>query len=210
MTDYVVCGWYTPDYAIWAVQLRQNLDRLNEPHDFVPVNKSPGGWEANTMRKATQIRQAMHRNRGKIIVFLDVDCEVMEPLATLADIHGDIAVHMRCKFGRSGLPRVSVRSGTMVLRPTLLARTFVDTWADVSARAPKGCVDQRTLPMAMTLIPGLSVNNLDVRYCAVAGDQVKSPAILHDSASKALPKRSKFMRQMYARFGIRSEVCHAA
>ena len=197
MTDYIVCGWYTPDYAKWAHPLRDNLDRLGIDHDFVEVEKLDGGWEHNTMRKPGQILAAMYRHPNRTIVFLDVDCAVLEPLDALAGINDDVAVHFRCKMLKDGTPRLNTRSGTLVINPTRKAAEFVAVWHNLSVNAPRGCVDQRTLPMAIATTPGLSMHVLDVRYCAVPSDGASKPVILHDSASRATAKVPSFMRRLY-------------
>ena len=202
---YVVCGWYTPDYAGWARRLEKNLNEIGHTHDFVEVAKAHGGWEANTMMKPLQIAAAMDRHPGETIVFLDVDCEVLKPLHDLAAIKGDVGVHMRAKAVKGGIARLSARSGTMVFKPTPAAYALVNKWASLCRAAPKGSVDQRTLPMAIAMTFGLSLDNLDVKFCAVANDKVAEPVILHDSASKETPKIHKLVRRAYAVLGVRVE-----
>lgn len=186
--NYIVCGWYTPDYEMWADKLRANLDDLGEPHDIVEVAPMGGGWEANTCRKPEQILAAMERHPDETLVFLDVDCSVRRGIGTLANMDGDVAVFMRARIGRSGKSRLSIRSGTLVIRNTPLARLFVEHWRRLSDREPNGSVDQTTLPLAIASVPGLSVAVLDNSYCAVPGDDVRDPVILHHNASFALPK----------------------
>ena len=195
---YIVCGWYTPDYAKWVRGLADSLDKLRIEYDFVSVPKIAGGWERNTMRKPAQILAAMNRHPDKVIVFLDVDCEVLAPLDALASIKGDVGFHMRCKYRKSGLPRMAIRSGTIVVKPTPMAVRFIHAWVAAGKCAPRGSVDQRTLPMAIAATPGLAIEFLDGRYCAVAADHVATPAILHDSASRKMPKISSTMRSLYA------------
>lgn len=173
---HIVCGWYTPDYEGWAGGLKSNLRMLGESFDIVEAPKLPGGWERNAIRKPAQVMDAMERNPGATIVFLDVDCEVNDRLDRLASIRGDFAAHMR--FRR----RFKVRSGTMVFSPTPRARALVETWCDLSSRAPLGTMDQETLAQALFCIPGLAVENLPVTYCAVPSDGVDDPIIRHSFA----------------------------
>lgn len=200
----IVCGWYTPDYQIWTDRLTANLSRLGERHDFVRVDAIPGGWERQTMRKPSMLLAAMNAHPSDTVIFLDVDCEVMSSLAPLADVRGDMAVHFRCRFLRDGTPRLNARSGTIIVRPTDRARIFVENWADLSAKAPRGSVDQRTLPAAIASTPGLTVESLDVAFCAVPSDGVADPVILHDSASRGASKIPSLMRTIFHTFN-RSE-----
>jgi hypothetical protein len=84
------------------------------------------------MLKAQQVQLAMERQPDQVLVFLDVDCRVLAPLDELADIGGDVAFYVRSKFRRSGGMRFDVRSGTLVLQPTLAAARFVDEWVKLS------------------------------------------------------------------------------
>lgn len=206
---YIVCGWYTPDYAHCAARLRKSLDALGERHDIVAVDKAAGGWERNTMRKATQIKSAMIRHPGETIIFLDVDCVVLAPLAELAATTGDVALYMRARRVKAAVG-LNARSGTMVIRPTAKAMTFVDAWEGLSAAAPRGTVDQHTLPEAIVRVPGLSVEQIDVRYCATIPEGISHPVILHDSESKKFRKIPKVARRFWAWVGERGVSALAA
>lgn len=202
MGTYVVCGWYTPDYEHYARELRRNLDRLGEPHDLVRVDKVDGGWERNTLEKPIQLKRALARHPGKALIMIDVDCSVREPLTELATkTQGDIAVYMMAARSQRATVRIQMRSGTIVVRPTARAEAFVENWVRISSGAPRGTIDQHTLPQAIAATPGLSVEQLDVRYCATEGDDVGAPAILHTRASRLHPKVSKLMRRLYAAWG---------
>jgi hypothetical protein len=216
MGTYVVCGWYTPDYEHYAGELRRNLDRLGEPHDVVRVDKVDGGWERNTLEKPIQLKRALARHPGKTLIMIDVDCSVCEPLNELANkTQGDIAVYMMAARSQRATVRIQMRSGTIVVRPTIRAEAFVENWVRISSAAPRGTIDQHTLPQAIAETSGLSVEQLDVRYCATEGDDVGAPAILHSRASRLHPKISKLMRRIYAvwgglKKGARTDVAHRA
>lgn len=183
---FVACGWYTPDYTKWVSPLQQRLDTLGVPHDFVKVDKRPGGWEANTLAKPLHVRNAMERHPDKTILLLDVDCDVLctrDDLASIADIEGDIGLYAKIKIRRSGKPVFGARSGTMVLRPTENARTLVAEWMKACDEATPFAVDQDILVAALGRVPQLSITILDIAACAVPQDNVASPLILHDSAS---------------------------
>src|SRR5687767_2613414 len=127
---FIVCAWYTPDYRPWADKLIASLDAIGAPYDIVEVPKRPGTWEANTMAKPGQLLAAMDRHPNEVIVFLDVDCEVLGDLTPLADITGDVAFYIRTKYRRSGGTRFGARSGTVVARPTERARRYVEAWVE--------------------------------------------------------------------------------
>ncbi|MGD9830702.1 MAG: hypothetical protein AB7U66_18425 [Hyphomicrobiaceae bacterium] len=200
--SYIVCGWYTPDYEPWLAPLVASLERVRAPYDLVRVEKLAGGWERNTLRKPEMIAAALHRHPGQVVIFLDVDAVVRAPLDELATLSTDIGVHMRGKLSRLGRPRIAARSGTMVLCPTARTRAFVGRWQELSSTAPWGVVDQRTLMIAMTATPGLTVTNLPVRYCATAADRVADPVIAHDRASAGTTKASRLLVAGRALLGL--------
>ena len=194
---YIVCGWHTSDYTPWADKLRSSLDRFGEPHDIVQVEPMAGGWERNTMRKPGQILAALERHPNDVIIFLDVDCEVRKGLDRASRLHGDVALYFRSKILRNGANRLSIRSGTIVIRNTEPALRFVRRWIELGRDSPRGTVDQTTLPIALARTPGLSVDVLDNEFCAVAADGVPSPTILHDSASKGARKLPGWLRSFH-------------
>jgi hypothetical protein len=143
----IVCGFYTEDYRRWLIPLVASLDRLGRLHDFVPAEKAGHMWETNTMAKASHILAAMDRHPDEVIVWLDVDCVVHGDLTSLADIRGDVAFCMPSKFRRHHKgTRSRAQSGTVVFRPTLEARQFVELWRQASERAPYGEIDQSSWP----------------------------------------------------------------
>ena len=135
MANWVVCGYYTPDYAVHALDLKADLDRVKAPHDIACVAKREGGWEANVRAKPIEIAAAMLRHPDKTIVWLDVDCSINGPLDGLAQISGDVAFFARTKLKSNGKPIFCPRSGTMVIRPTVAARAFIAAWGQASLAA---------------------------------------------------------------------------
>ena len=198
-TEWIVCGWYTPDYRDWWDRLSSNLGDIGAPSDFVERSKSDGGWEINTMRKPHELLAAMDRHPEKTIVFLDVDCAVIggkAGLAELASISGDIAFFVRSKWSQnSGRPVFTTRSGTFVVRPTRHARAFVNAWCEAGRSAPRYAVDQDSLLAAVGRTPGVSITYLYAKYCAVPQDNCSAPVILHDSASLN-SKTSKVIKRL--------------
>ena len=196
--ERLVYAWFTPDYRAPAVDLMCNLDRLGERYQIDQVAKDDGGWERNTLRKPSLVRAAMDRHPDHTIILLDVDCEVRRPLTDLAGISGDIALRMKSwRSARAGV-YLGVRSGTMVLRPTAATRQFLDLWVRLSDAAPRGAIDQHTLALAIGRSPMLSITALAPEWCAVPGDGVANPAILHGQASKGQRKMSKWVRRLFA------------
>ena len=194
---WLVCGWFTPDYRPWAEKLIASLNTVGAPYDIVETQKLVGGWEANTMAKAEQILAAMDRHPGKVIVFLDVDCEVRGDLSPLAQLRGDVAFLLPVKKKARGA-RLKPLSGTMVVRPTPQARWFVEAWASASAKSHWGAIDQHTLAVAMSSAPGVTIEPLDSKWCGLPGQEHLGAVIQHDNASRTLPKLTTTRRRLWA------------
>jgi hypothetical protein len=160
MSNYIVCGWYTPDYAHWLPALYTSLECVRAPHDFVEVPKDARSWERNTLRKAHEVKLAMERHPGKTIIFLDVDCRVVSQLGFLEDIPGDVGLNMKCRMRANSFPKVWWRSNIMVVKPTYFARQFINNWISATADARMFSTDQHTLALAMRRTEGLSVTNI--------------------------------------------------
>ena len=199
--NWIVCGFYTPDYEQWASRLRASLFAHGASHDLVPRAKLPGGWEANTMAKPLAVREAMSRHPDKVVIFLDVDCQVLGDLAPLARLTADVAFYVRARRRKGGGTRFGVRSGTLVLRPTDAARRFVDAWVILSEAANYGDVDQTTLMLAIGAAPGVTFEALTAKWCATEEDGVAEPVVLHDQASRDQAKVSTWQRAARRLFG---------
>lgn len=184
--DFIVCGWFTPDYRHWWDRLRRNLDDIGAPHDFVEVSKLDGSWERNTRQKPLVVLSAMDRHLGKSLIVLDVDCTIpggLDGLRELASLPGDIAIWLQAKW-KKGRAELSARNGTMVIHPTPEAREFVERWIDATRSAPRYANDQHAMLMALGQVQGLTITSLDIRFTATPGSRCENPVILHDHAGK--------------------------
>jgi hypothetical protein len=186
--DWIVCGWFTPDYAHYALFMRTRLEAIGAPHDFRVVEKQPGGWRRNTLEKPAQLRDAMKRHIDKkVIIFLDVDCRVwgtLKDLDALAETYeADISFYLRTGLRSNGKGRLNPRSGTIVIRQTPDAMRLVDLWIVESINPPRRSNDQDTLMAVLGRVPGLTIAALDVRYCAVEADGRPDAVIQHWRAS---------------------------
>ena len=184
--DYIVAGYYTPDYAPWASALRASLYAHGQPYNLMAVPKADGGWEANTLRKATEVANAMSCHPDKVIIWLDVDCIVHGDLSPLAELWGvDVSVYMHGRRRRLGGYKLHCITRTIVLRPTPGARDFVERWKELSAAARWGDVDQTTFLLAMGESTQTSFQPLERKWSAAEGEE---GIIVHDRASRGVPK----------------------
>jgi len=171
--DYIVCGWYTPDYKHWFDKLELSLIEHNAPYDFLAVPKIEGGWERNTCRKAGFALQFMDRHPGKTIILLDVDCVVTGNLSKLTDLPCDIALDFHIQRKRRRINLVPA-TGHVILQPTRKTRELMEAWARISAKDEFGLNDQETLTFALGDVHDLQLLRLD---------KTARGTVLHSSAA---------------------------
>ena len=200
MSEYVVCGFYTPDYRGWFDHLRTSLDLHAQPHDFVVVPKLRGGWEVNTLTKAFHVLDAMSRNPDKTVIWLDVDCTVRGDLSPLAILPGDICLPFAIKSRRGRAVNLRAHSGTMVIKPNERAKRFTRAWAEHSSQMPFGDDDEAALALTIVQCPDVAITNLDRKWFGTGGDQNRN-IIVHDYASREMPKVRKLFRFLHRHLG---------
>jgi hypothetical protein len=176
----VVCGWYTPDYQVFMQRLQGDLDRLNLSSFFRPVEKLGGCWEQNTLLKPMYMQEALTREGGATVLFVDVDCRfrgTREQILSICDIQSDIALRISGRVNSRGKLKMHPWSGTMVFRPTAKTFALLDEWIALKMDVHKLTTDEATLGVALTRVPGLTVQMLHPDACAGAGHP--DPIILH-------------------------------
>jgi len=185
-SPWIICGWFTPDYAKWAERLRDSLEAVGAPYELVNIPKAPGGWEANTMRKAEQVLAAMDRHPDKTIIWTDMDAVVTGDLSPLSRLTADVGLRLQAKR-RRGRTWIIPRAGTKVINPTHAARRLVEKWVEASKETRWGDVDETPLAIALAETPGVTVLPLP------SGSPLAS-LIAHDTASREHTKVSHFQR----------------
>lgn len=204
--DWIVVGWFTPDYRHWAERLEGSLAFTSTPYHLMACDKRVGCWEAETMRKPGIVRRLRQRHAGKTLVLLDVDCEVRRPLTPLvAAVTGDVAAYVRAKsIGRAkDRARIKVMSGTMVFRPTAGADRFIDAWEAAQSECDSTDVDQTALMIALGRATNFTFQPLGAEWCALDAASHPDPAVLHDNASRTAPRaRAPLMQQFRRALGM--------
>jgi len=183
---WLVCGYFTPDYRHWAEALAASLRTHRAPHHLFAIAKA-GTWEATSRRKPSAILGAMDRYPDKVIVWLDVDCQVLGNLSPLADLRADVAAYTRTRQPKwRRRQRFLVKSGTMVFKPTDAARAFVREWSKNAACAQPWDSDQHSLLKTFGEMTDVTFQRLPHTWCTVVGERHagSSPTIQHASAAR--------------------------
>jgi hypothetical protein len=186
LMSYIVSGFHTPDYRDCVTRLIASLDALGEPHAFFDVAKHNGGWEANTMRKADYLTEAVRSYPDKTIIWLDVDCTVRRPLSGLAQVPGDVSTFFKVRRKPNSI-RIGVVSCAVIIKPTRGGRDFVETWRRLTHYALPTDIDQTTMAQALGLCHGTAFSSLSPDWCWP--DHPDGPLAFYSaSEQKRLPK----------------------
>ena len=185
--EYLVAGWFTPDYRHHLVGLTADLDRDGHPYFFEEVLKEPAGWAANTRQKSRAILRAIDRHPGVRLIWLDVDCRILGDIAPLAAISTDFAVHTKSQSMKQrknrdvGRYRAIIHpwTGTMVISPTSRARKLIEVWQDIELYAMPLDTDETALGFALSRVPELSLTILGHRWCSSPREVAPDAIIQH-------------------------------
>jgi hypothetical protein len=174
--DWLVIGWFTPDYRPLAEAFAANLAEHNAPYHLFSRPKA-GGWSA--LQKPAVVLEAMDAHRGKTLILMDVDCIVRAGIAEVASIEGDMSAWMRTKSAGQNVS-VFMGSRVMVFRPTEGARALAQEWERRCATIND---DEHALTWAYLTRREVACSHLYRRYSGVeeaASD--RSCIIVHRSA----------------------------
>jgi hypothetical protein len=129
--DWLVIGWFTPDYRPLAEAFAANLSEHGAPFHLFAKPKLGGGWD--TSRKPSVVLEAMDAYHGRTLVLMDVDCVVGGDIAPVTEIDGDLAVILIARDARKrGAVKhwlmVEASSRVVVFKPTDETRLFAERW----------------------------------------------------------------------------------
>jgi hypothetical protein len=130
----------------------------------------------------------MTRHPDRVIIFIDVDCIVTGDLSPFANLQGDIALHIAIQKQRGRGIWLRARAGTLVLKPNARARKFVQSWIEQCQQATFGEDDETALARTILTETGATIQQLDRKWRSLAGDKAPDAIIIHNSASRSLPK----------------------
>jgi hypothetical protein len=176
--NWLVVGWFTPDYRALAENFAANLEVYRTPFHLFSKSKSEKGW--NTWRKPSVVLQAMSVYPGKTIVLMDVDCILNGDIASLTSIGGDVGIRVNARRARLLWPmhkRVVLKATSQVaiFHPTEGAKRFASEWERQCAQTHYSG-DEAAMLQAFLTVPG------------VAFTQIGSPAMVDHASAHACRK----------------------
>jgi hypothetical protein len=209
--DWLVIGWFTPDYRPLAEEFAANLAKHGAPFHLWARPKLAKGW--NTQQKPSVVLQAMDAYPSKTLVLMDVDCTVKGDKAPVAQVAGDVGINLKARqvrrWGRwQRRLAIAASSRVVVFRPTEGARAFAKEWRRLCETAHYGG-DETSMAWAYLVRSDVPYSFLDPLYAGreIAGALVTGGhVIVHESAHlKASPwsfkETLKAIERRYLRTG---------
>ncbi len=185
--DWLVIGWFTPDYRPLAEKLASQLEAHNAPFHLFARSKLHMEWD--TRQKPSVVLEAMSVHPGKVLVLMDVDCIVCGDIEPATKLTTDVALSVKARQTRKGRAWqkqivITLGSRVVVFRPTPGAQAFAEEWRRQCAKSKVGG-DETAMAWAYLRCPEVAYSQLDPRYSGREVDAIGHPegvVILHDSA----------------------------
>lgn len=197
---YVVVSFFTPNYRELADAFWLKLSAHDIPHKLYAWE--PGAWQQTTMAKPLVVQRAMADFPGRLIVLMDVDCDVRGPIAPALDFPGDVAlwlgVGIHPQNERGWRTRAMSSSRILIWRQNAASRRLLDKWSALTEQhVQDGSLDEeQTLVWALEQSTPLTLSLLDRRYAA--RNPWECPAdsvIVHKTISREITSRSLLPQQ---------------
>jgi hypothetical protein len=181
--DWLVSGWFTPNYRPLAEAFAVNLTQHGAPFHLF-AKPSLGAW--NTRRKPAVVLEAMDAYPGKAVVLMDVDCRLRGDIEPVTQIDGDVGIvviarNVRRRRRWAHWLSVECSSRVVVFRPTEGARAFARAWADTIERSTVNH-DEHSMAWAYLSSPGVHFDYIDQKHSAREIGRIPDAVIEHDSA----------------------------
>ena len=191
---YVVCSFYTPDYAPTALRLKRSLDALGINHYFKRYPHQ-GSWEANTRLKPAFIRHCLDAFPGHDVLYVDADAVVRQPLDFIDRIGGsDVALYLHPRK-RKGRWYLRITASVVFIRNNDKGRAFIDGWSDAEKVLGHLAVDEDMLQLAFAGYEGLTFTILPASYIKIFDESNVVPVIEHYQASRSVFNWRRCMRK---------------
>lgn len=184
--DWVVCGWFTPDYRTLAEKLAANLARYDAAFHLWAKQKVSPEW--NALAKPSVVLQAMDTYPGKTVILMDVDCVVCSDISPIAAFAGDVSLTIKARtvrLLRGFQKRITFKTSSrvVVFHATDGARGFVTDWERLCKTSTRGDADEANMAWVYLSRPDIRYHLLDPRYAGdEAGNAVSDAVISHYGA----------------------------
>lgn len=181
-TDFLVVGFFTPNYEPAARAFAQNLIDNRISHHLYARPIVEGDWYSQTRQKPAVLAQARRDHPDENLVFMDVDCRVRGDISGILNTRGDVV--MRTKGTAKGTQRaLKPTTRVMLVRPTHGSDAFISAWEASCRSAGAGQSAEFMLIHAMSDSPEIySIGTLPIRLAGIElHDALPDAVIVHDS-----------------------------
>src|SRR5262245_61610007 len=93
--NWLVIGWFTPDYRPLAERFAANLAQLNVAFHLWAKPKIGEGW--SSLRKPSIVLEAMDAYPRKTLILMDTDCIVNGDISPVTAFAGDISLTLKTR-----------------------------------------------------------------------------------------------------------------
>ena len=191
--SYVVCAFYTPSYEDKAIRLKTSLERLGINH-HIERYEPRATWEATTRLKPGFIVECLDRFRDFDIAYIDADGVVHTVPRFFETVSTDVAMLFAPVKAR-GRRRLSLASGTLLVRNTAGGRRFAAVWRDEEPRNGPLSLDEDLLYGAFPNLEGVTFTALPRAYSKIFDSPGGVAVIEHFQASRDQLKLSGLARR---------------
>ncbi len=181
-SDFLVVGFFTPNYEAAASAFAQSLIEQRISHHLYARPLLEGDWYSQTRQKPSVLALARRDHPNENLIFMDVDCRVRGDISEILNTRGDVA--MRTKGTAKGTQRaLKPTTRVLLVRPTSGADAFIAGWEASCRRARGGQSAEFMLIHAMSDSPeNYSVGTLPIRLAGIElHDAPPDAVIVHDS-----------------------------
>jgi hypothetical protein len=182
--DWIVAGWFTPDYRPLAETFAANLREHGAPFHLWAKPKGEG-W--STRRKPSVVRETLDTYPGATAILMDCDCIVRGDISPVANIAGDVGIVVLARNVRKGRRKlqhwlaVETSSRVFVARPTEGARAFLRRWSDQIASSAFDH-DEHSQAWAFLASPDVAFSYIPAEFSGREIGQLPGAIIEHSSA----------------------------
>lgn len=196
--DWLVIGWFTPDYRPLAERFASNLATHSTPFHLFARSKVAAGW--NTAQKPDVVLHAMSMYPDKTLVLMDLDCTIHGDVSPVIDVPGDVGItvtarnlrgrpdrHWRVGEDKRWKHQIAVErsSRVAVFKPTSGACAFALKWRDQVVNSIVNH-DEHSMVWAFLHSAGVQFSYIDAKYSGREAGQLPDAIIEHQSEHNRL------------------------
>jgi hypothetical protein len=170
--DWIVCGWFTPNYRSLAEKFAANLAQYDAAFHLWAKQMPTPAW--NALAKPSVVLQTMDAYPSKTVILMDVDCTICGEIAPITSFTGDVSLtikarHVRLVRGFQKRITFKTSSRVVVFHPTDGAKAFATDWERLCKASSCADADETNMAWVYLSRPDICYHHLDPRY---AGDEV--------------------------------------